>query len=212
LIDFEAIDGNIIAELVGTQRVMAMHYILEQLEQDHQRILRMMYLLSKEIDQLTGLEKGSANCDRILEILDYIQVYPEVWHHPTEDVLFQQLLSKEHINTAAVTKLLKDHPRLESLSAQLALIYSEFRHADLKPSTRVLLLSRHYCCKQISHIHEERNIFAAISERFNEQDWQTVNEALRGNQANREVPTQSEYIDRSEQLNQSHILTSIGLH
>ena len=94
-----------------------MQYILEQLEQDHRRMLRMMYLLSKDIHRLTGLDRGTANMDRILEILDYIQVYPEIWHHPTEDVLFKQLLSKKHVNVEAIHLLLNDHPRLEALSS-----------------------------------------------------------------------------------------------
>ncbi|MEX1669360.1 hemerythrin domain-containing protein [Zhongshania guokunii] len=189
-----------------------MHYLLEQLEQDHHRILRMMYVLSKEINQLTGLNKGTANCDRILEILDYIQVYPEVWHHPTEDVLFQQLLTKEHINTVAVKKLLNEHPRLEALSSQLALIYSEFREVKARPSLRVLQLSRYYCSKQIAHIHDERNIFDAISVRFNEQDWQTVNNALRESAAPDDERSQIDYICRSNHLNQNQLLTSSGLH
>jgi len=189
-----------------------MQYLLEQLEQDHQRILRMMYLLSKEVNQITGLNKGTANCDRILDILDYIQVYPEVWHHPTEDVLFQQLLTKDQLNSSAVQKLLNEHPRLEALSTQLALIYSEFREADIRPSLRVLQLSRHYCSKQIAHIHDERNIFDAISARFNEQDWQIVNGILRENPVNQGDLKQIDYICRSDQLNQNHILTSRGLH
>jgi hemerythrin-like domain-containing protein len=189
-----------------------MQYLLSQLEQDHQRILRMMYLLSKEIKRVTGLEKGTPNYDRILEILDYIQVYPEVWHHPTEDVLFEQLLSKDHVNTVAVQKLLNDHPSLEALSSELSIMYSELSATAEPPTLSLLRLSRYYCSKQISHIHDERSIFAAISARFDDQDWQAVGVILQRNTANNDDLAQFDYISRSEDLNQAHVLTSCGLH
>ena len=189
-----------------------MQYLLSQLEQDHQRILKMMYLLSKEINLLTGLDKGTPNCDRILEILDYIQVYPEIWHHPTEDILFHQLLRKDNVNIVAVQSLLRDHPSLEALSSQLSLIYTELRATAMAPTTSVLRLSRHYCSKQISHIHDERHVFSAITSRFDEADWQAVANALRRNTANSDDLAQFEYISRSKALNQSHILTSSDLH
>ncbi|RNL58520.1 hemerythrin domain-containing protein [Zhongshania marina] len=157
-----------------------MQYLLDQLEQDHHRILQMMYSLSNELNHYSNGD----NCTKILNILNYIRVYPEIWHHPTEDVLFNQLLSKPSISFKVVNELLKEHPHLEALSVELSGIYQECQSLESPPSHQTLQLSRHYCAKQISHIRAERNIFDAIKQRFNESDWHTVNEQLRAN-ANR---------------------------
>lgn len=109
-----------------------MQYLLDQLEQDHHRILQMMYSLSNELNHYSNDD----NCTKILNILNYIRVYPEIWHHPTEDVLFNQLLSKPSISFKVVNELLKEHPHLEALSVELSGIYQECQSLESPPSIK----------------------------------------------------------------------------
>lgn len=151
-----------------------MHQLIEQLEQDHHHMLKMMYLFAQIINQLSLANCSLDIIDRALVILDDIQGYPETWHHPTEDTLFGYLLSKQHINAKAIYSLIDEHPRLEAQSTKLLQIYRKHQTLHSWPSQQTLELSRYFCRKQIAHIHAERNIFDAIRQRFTPQDWHDI--------------------------------------
>ncbi len=151
-----------------------MHPILEQLEADHQRMQRMLYELNHEIENYFGFHDAPANIDMMMRSLDYIQVFPEVWHHPVEDVVFRQLLASPGVNGYAVENVLRDHSMLESLGDQLSLIFAELRLSEQPVRPAIIRLSKHYHCRQISHIHEERSLFQLADALFDESDWQHI--------------------------------------
>lgn len=152
--------------------------LIEQLERDHQQMLRMMYIFKRDLTRLTSKPALSSGFDPLMDILDYIKVYPENWHHPAEDILFNQLRQKPRVSLQAIDLVLGDHPRLEALTTQLGLIFRELQQAGMQPSGPVLRLAHRFCSEQIAHIHAERNIFNAINQRFEADDWQRVNDAI----------------------------------
>ncbi len=151
-----------------------MHPIFLQLETDHQRMQRMLYDLNHQIESYFGLHDAPADVDAMMRCLDYIQIYPEVWHHPVEDIIFRQLLTKPGVNHYAVENVLRDHGMLEALSDQLSLIFSELRLSEKPVRPAIIRLSKHYHSRQISHIHEERGIFQMAGELFGDADWQAI--------------------------------------
>lgn len=158
--------------------VYGMHSIFQQLEADHQRMQRMLYELIHEIERFSGMHVTPANLDTILNGLDYIQTFPEAWHHPVENVVFRQLHSKLGINHYALNNVMRDHSMLEALSEQLSLIFAELRMGEqtLRPS--LVRLARHYHSRQISHIHEERSIFSVADQLFTPADWEEIQQAI----------------------------------
>lgn len=155
-----------------------MHNILLQLEADHYRMIHHLYLLDAEIESFCRIKSKLANCDKILELLDYIQNFPCEWHHPCEDILFNLLLSKPNINQISVKKLLDDHARLESLSREVLNIFTELRLHKSESTSQVLRISKRYYSQQVSHIHAERNIFQLIDMLFTPDDWQQAHELI----------------------------------
>ena len=152
--------------------------LIEQLERDHQQMLRMMYIFKRDLTRLSSEPTLAEGFVPLVDILDYVKVYPENWHHPAEDILFHQLRRKPQVNLQAIDLVLSDHPRLEALTTQLGLIFRELQQAGMPPSGPVLRLAHRFCSEQIAHIHAERNIFNAITSRFEPEDWQQVNDAI----------------------------------
>ena len=152
--------------------------LIEQLERDHQQMLRMMYIFKRDLTRLSSEPTLAEGFVPLMDILDYVKVYPENWHHPAEDILFHQLRRKPQVNLQAIDLVLSDHPRLEALTTQLGLIFRELQQANMPPSGPVLRLAHRFCREQIAHIHAERNIFNAINQRFEADDWQRVNAAI----------------------------------
>ena len=164
--------------LILTRGQAPMTALIEQLERDHQQMLRMMYIFKRDLTRLTSKPALSSALDPLIDILDYIKIYPENWHHPAEDILFNQLRQKPQVSLQAIDLVLGDHPRLEALTTQLGLIFRELQQAQMLPSGPVLRLAHRFCSEQIAHIHAERNIFNAITQRFTPDEWQQVNDAI----------------------------------
>lgn len=155
-----------------------MHSIFQQLDADHQRMQRMLYELNQEIERFSGMHVTPANLDTILHGLDYIQTFPETWHHPVEHVIFRQLHGKPGINHYAVNNVMREHAMLEALSEQLSLIFAELRLGEQTVRPSLVRLARHYHGRQISHIHEERNIFSVADQLFTPEDWESIHGAI----------------------------------
>lgn len=151
-----------------------MHPILSRLESDHHRMLKLLYTLNGEVGKFYGLHRGKASVDTILGILDYIQVYPEQWHHPIEDIIFDQLLQHPQADQAAITAVLQDHQRLESLSNRLAQIFGDLQMAHNTAGLSVIRLCKHFYTRQISHIHDERRLFADAQTILDADAWNAI--------------------------------------
>ena len=66
-----------------------MNKIILQLTEDHHRKDELLNLLSQEI---TGFNSGDDLDYRfVLGILDYFNYQPDVFHHPREELIFDQL-------------------------------------------------------------------------------------------------------------------------
>lgn len=151
-----------------------MHPILSRLESDHKRMLKMLYTLNGEVSKYYGLHRGKADLDTILAILDYIQVYPEQWHHPIEDILFAHLVQHPQTDQEAVAEVQQDHQRLEALSNRLVQIFGDLRLAESPAGLSVIRLCKHYYTRQISHIHDERRLFLDAEKMLDAEQWQQV--------------------------------------
>lgn len=191
-----------------------MNPLLEQLEDDHRRILKLLYLLSQEVEKFSRLSNGTHHCDATMEILDYIQTYPEAWHHPVEDLLFAQLVDKlEDLDSSAIEALLLQHPRLEAMGRQVSLIFGELQAANIPPPAKAQQLLRRYHAEQMSHIQSERKLFKLAEQVFSAEDWRQLRHSIRqqlGKDA--DTPSQAEYQQRCQPLLASNALTSTGLH
>lgn len=155
-----------------------MHPMLSRLESDHQRMLKMLYTLNAEVSKFYGLHRGKADVDTILSVLDYIQVYPEKWHHPIEDILFAHLAQHPQADQYAIAEVQRDHQRLEALSDRLVQIFGELRLAQSNAGLSIIRLCKHYYTRQISHIHDERHLFLDAEKMLTADQWQRIEDEI----------------------------------
>lgn len=154
--------------------------IIGALRADHRRLLGLLRNLSVEIGAYTGLSNASAGSDRVLEILDYIKVYPEQWHHPIEDAVYTMLLQKSIPNKQLLASLQEEH---ESLELRCELLHQRF--ALLASGERVprAWLLKHYSDyrnAQLRHIQlEEQQVFPLFDLHLSEDEWQQIGEQSR---------------------------------
>ena len=61
-----------------------MNLIIDRLLQDHKQMTKVLFHLGREVREFCNTRQ-QGSLDSILEIIDFIRVYPEVWHHPIEE-------------------------------------------------------------------------------------------------------------------------------
>lgn len=157
-----------------------MNYLLERLILDHKQLSNILYRMDIEVRAYSGLLKQSPSLDKVLEIIDYIKVYPERWHHPTEDVIFGVLLEKGSPSSEMVKKVLHEHSTLELLTENLHCYLQKLAmggHDHLK--AKFLRAAQEYTRRQRVHMDfEQRELFPLVDREFSEKDWERVNMLL----------------------------------
>jgi hemerythrin-like domain-containing protein len=68
---------------------------LNELHQEHINITRLMDVFENQIEQLE--ENGHVNLQLIRDITDYIMHYPDLYHHPKEDLIFKLLRHQSYL-------------------------------------------------------------------------------------------------------------------
>ncbi len=156
-----------------------MHNIIEQLEDDHRRMISLMYLLEKELKKLTGIAAGECQYDKLFEILDYVKTVPERWHHPIEDIIFDHYIAMYGPGDAIISQLQQEHVLLEVQTAQLTALLSRARNLLNRPKAKIMQLATSFQMLQLEHIRKERRLLEAIDIQFNARDWQTIDSLIR---------------------------------
>ncbi len=69
-----------------------MHHQLEELHQDHLNLAKVLRLLER---QLADVRAGEHTDLTVLSgIVDYVELYPDQFHHPSENAIFSAYLDR----------------------------------------------------------------------------------------------------------------------
>lgn len=151
-----------------------MHPIQSQLYADHHNLLRLLHCLEAEI---AGYEAGQP-CDHlsvILDIFDYVQFYPEQYHHPLEDELFTLLLRKKIGIEDQVLALKAEHKELEGLTRKASQLFNSVASDNVVPVNELVSVSREFLNRQIDHIvRENRLVYPLLSDIVGDAEWDRV--------------------------------------
>lgn len=126
--------------------------------------------------ELAQIRKGEAPDFDVLELtLDYFAQYPDMCHHPKEDLIFRKMEQRVPDIAARHIDLAEEHEELSRLTQGLASVVEETRE---KPPT-----SLKYCAGVLSdfltryrdHLYfEEQQFFPKALELLSESDWAAI--------------------------------------
>ena len=155
-----------------------MYAILTQLQRDHLHLDTLLSCLQDHI--LRSMQSASEepiNFYLIVDIIDYLQVYPEKWHHPIEQAVYQKLLERTDNETRnTIVALIEEHDlQNNSTKALRHRVLENFKQTQSLTQQDSLLLLQ-YIERQIIHIQvEERSIFPIVKNTLSPQDWEEIN-------------------------------------
>lgn len=151
--------------------------IIDRLLREHRNIDLLLLALQRELEVF---EQGNRpDYEVIRAIISYFEVYPEVYHHPQEDLTFSKLKTRAPEAAAFVGDLAHEHrevvDRLHRFAHAIDGVLADreiFRQDVGNIIRKFIIYERHHM------MWEERDFFPAALKALTAEDWTEINPAL----------------------------------
>ncbi|MDE0154967.1 MAG: hemerythrin domain-containing protein [Gammaproteobacteria bacterium] len=151
--------------------------LLDTLHNDHKNYAVLLNLLNAEADKLEQGEE--ADFVRMYDIANYMVNYPDTYHHPHEELIFDVLGALEPECSADIRELNKEHKQLAATGLALKDAVNGVINGAIIPMDRILDNARAYIELLWKHMNmEEGNIFPKARSTLEDTEWQMINDNI----------------------------------
>jgi hemerythrin-like domain-containing protein len=147
--------------------------IMDLLLQEHRNIEKLLLVLEQELSVFDRAERP--DYEVIKAVIAYFEVYPDAYHHPQEDMIFEKLKARDPAAAAKIGDLAAEHESgAKRLRRVARAIESVLMDQELLRST-VCDIIRDFILQERRHIMmEERNFFPAAIKALKPEDWEEI--------------------------------------
>ena len=92
--------------------------IIDILRREHRNIERLLFVLERELDIFARGDRP--DYEVVHAIIAYFQVYPDAYHHPQEDMVFEKLKARDPAAAAKIGDLTAEHRKGAKRLSQVA--------------------------------------------------------------------------------------------
>lgn len=135
-------------------------------------------LLTVLEEEIETLESGADfDSNLTIAILDYIKYYPDIFHRPLEELIFDRLCLHGAV-IPVIDELRDDHVKLGVRTSEYRVIFTRWQQeGGLSDRARAGEFGRAYIDAQRRHIaREERDLFPRAIQVLAEADWAAVSD------------------------------------
>ena len=147
--------------------------VIERLRQEHRNIEMLLTILAREL----GIFDRGARPDYevIRAVISYFELYPAVYHHPQEEVVFDKLRARDPAAAARIGNLALEHEKgAERLSRFAHAIDNVLADREI-PRENVDHIVRDFIEQERHHMMmEERDFFPAALKALQPRDWTEI--------------------------------------
>ena len=153
-------------------RKISKNPVLATLYAEHRYMSTLMKLLA---DQLDAVEQGEdVEAHVLYESLHYMTHYPDAFHHPREDMVYQLAGELDSKIADSVDTLQREHDYIAKLGAKTLREVERWQAGEVKVG-KTLELSREYIDAIYQHMNvEEKLVFPQIEELLRPEDWRAL--------------------------------------
>lgn len=147
--------------------------IIDKLQQDHKNIAKLLRLLEK---QLKKFEAGDyTNYQILTDIMHYFVNYPDVYHHPHEEIIFSALKKKD-INVAdVVDEISTEHKTMNTETEELYDEFIKIQGNAIYSREEIASRLRNFISHYYRHIDiEENKLFKTARKILEDDDWRMI--------------------------------------
>lgn len=153
--------------------------ILRSLDEEHQFQQRVLRLLEKQVAELN--QRRQPDYEVMHGVMRYMTQYPDRFHHPKEDLLFDKVVQRSPSSRAEVDQLLRDHAVIIARGAELLGVIERCRADPGHADTHALRKSAHTYIGQLRrHMDVETLRFFPRARRvLRPSDWAEVDALMK---------------------------------
>jgi hemerythrin-like domain-containing protein len=157
-----------------------MSEVIHVIQKEHANMAALVKALEK---QLTDFERGiTPDYDVIRGVLNYFLSFPDIYHHPKEDLVFQRLREVAPDRAADLGDLRRDHEELDGRTREFAEGITAVLDEAQVPREAVLRWGKAFIELQREHMMMEESRFLPLAEEsLSDDDWKAL-EAVMTNQ------------------------------
>jgi hemerythrin-like domain-containing protein len=153
--------------------------VIHDLSRDHRNMERLLVVIERQMDSHRA--GGALDIDLLQSILDYILNYPDLVHHPKEDLIFERLRQVDPEGAALVADVLGEHPALCQATECFASTLNNVAKDAEVPRQWFEAIARGYIDKTRAHmLQEEKVFFPRALARLKDEDWRAIDAAGAG--------------------------------
>nr|VFK54200.1 MAG: Hemerythrin-like domain-containing protein [Candidatus Kentron sp. TUN]VFK59417.1 MAG: Hemerythrin-like domain-containing protein [Candidatus Kentron sp. TUN]VFK68567.1 MAG: Hemerythrin-like domain-containing protein [Candidatus Kentron sp. TUN] len=154
-----------------------MSKIIKQLHTDHVNMARLLDLMDEQLEVFQM--GGTPDYVLMVDIMQYMANYPDLFHHPKENLIFERLVELKKSTRADVSEIVREHDVLTRLGEMflngLKAVVNEYpvERGNLESS------ARKYISTLRAHMNrEEGHIFPVVLEMLQKEDWEEIDTAM----------------------------------
>lgn len=152
-----------------------MNGIYWQLCDDHKHMQKLLDVFENLLQQLGKRERDPATLTLILDALDYFSVYPDQWHHPVEDLVFERLLGKPIDVRDVVDTVLREHQAIAAATRRMNTLFYAVANDAAVEREKLFGAARDYIELQRQHLKKENEILLPlVAQYLSAADWQEI--------------------------------------
>ena len=147
--------------------------LMSGLRGDHRNMVMLLDLLDAEIDRLAA--SGEPDYDFVRDIMLYVTEYPDVVHHPKEDLVYGHLKSLRPETRADLERVETDHQHIEESGLKLRNSIEAISIGANLSRGELIENFHHYSEQLREHMYwEETTLFSLADEMQHFGDWSEV--------------------------------------
>lgn len=151
--------------------------MLDRLHADHANITRLLTLLERQAAMLEA--RRPTDVRLLADIFQYIAHFPDLYHHPLEDFIFELLRRRDPDSREVIDEILGQHKELTNRTLALLNVLAACSGSAIFSRVGLVTQLRDYILLAHQHMDiEESRLFPQARAVLTAQDWQSIEQAL----------------------------------
>ncbi len=154
-----------------------MSAVIDSIRNEHRTMARLLDLLEAQIDLFEQTDQP--DYDLIREIIDYFLTFPDLYHHPKEDLVFRKLKARDAKSVEPFGELEELHEEVsERLHAFTRAVVNVLMEAEM-PRDTFVSLARDFISGERAHMSaEEKHFLPVAASTLTSKDWSEIEDVV----------------------------------
>lgn len=145
---------------------------------EHANFTKLLDLLEFQLARFH--DGGAPDYELMLDIMYYMTHYPDILHHPKEDLVFARMKERDESVARTVGKLLHQHASLKACGEELVRELDGIVDGSIMSRERIETTARSYLDEFRSHMRiEEDEMLPLAAKLLQRKDWLEIDAAIR---------------------------------